>query len=333
MAAHTASDPGPVDKEKVVDGQFEKFPVGSFSLKGQTLKFPVVKIEETGGNRLVLRDRPGRRGVKVDTTGSGKRGWNVTCEFSNEGARYEPGLDPNVDLYPDVLNALLDLAFDGADETGDLVIPTRGKVRAWGFTYNREEQSELRDAAVVTFIFIEDNEDAVDRSSISTMSVKGSGDFVVQKAIFDSQRGGLWSGSLNGLLEAIRELQGILLLPETFLDDALSNATALTRTIDDLVSTFSDEATEARSFFTDPESSRVMRKLVLLKDMIAGTANESSAARTQRKTASVVYQKDYSIFDIATLVGQDANDLLDLNQYRIEDPLRIEAGTVVLVFA
>lgn len=332
MAAHTADDPGPVQKETISDGTFEKYPVGSFTLGGTTWKFPVAKIEETGGNRLVLRDRPNRPGVLVNTTGAAKRGWNVTCEFSNDGARYEDGLDPNATLYPDVLNALIDNVFNGQDETGDLVLPTRGKVRAWGYTYNRDENSETRDAAFVTFVFVEDNEDAVDKAAIQALTVKGSGDLVAQKAVFDSQSGGLWHFTIGQLLEDIREIQGILQFPDTFLDDALSNVTAMTRTLDDLVSTFSDDQEEARSFFTDPASSRLARRIVQLKDVIAGTPSESSQ-RNQRATTSVVYPRDYSIFDIAVLVGQDANDLMELNQYRVEDPLKIEAGSVILIYA
>jgi hypothetical protein len=331
MAAHTADDPGPTDPESPQDGTFEQYPVASFTAKGgQALAFPVISVKEGGGNRLVPRDRPNRPGVKVDSTGPAKKSWTMVCEFSNEASRYEPGLDPNTPLYPDVLNAVID-AFD-VQATGDLVIPTRGKRRVWGFTYDREEKNDERDLAMVTFVFIEDNEDDVDASAIEQISVKGSGDLVVTKAIFDGQSLGAWNGSLAGLLEDIRELQGILNLPQTFLDDTRSNATAIIRTVQDLISTFSDDVVDARSMFTDPASSRLTRRLTMFMDVVSGSEHENSG-KTQKKTTSVVYTQDFSIFDIATKENQNPQDLMDLNQYRIEDLLHIEAGSVVLIYA
>jgi hypothetical protein len=162
--------------------------------------------------------------------------------------------------------------------------------------------------------------------------MKGSGAYVAQAAQFDAAQGGAWNGTLDGLLDAINEFQGILNSPGDFLDDVRSAATALTRTIQSFVTTFSDQTSDAYNFFTDPASSRLARRLNNLMDMIAGAQYETGTT-TQPQTTQISFNQDYSIYAIAALVKQDAKKLIDLNQYRIDDPLHIEAGTVILVFA
>jgi len=333
MALHTADDPGPVETEPDLEEYYSKLPLCSIAETGGTpIKFPASSIVVEGGQRLVFRERPNRSGVKIDTTGATKRVITVEAEFTNEGSRFEEGLDRNTPLYPDVMNKILDFfdANDGA--TYDVVISTIGQIRARCHTYRRMEKSDERDVGVCSLVFVEDNEDDVDASAIEKLTVKGSGDVVIQKAQFDGESIGAWSGSLAGLLDGIKELQAIVNLPGTFLDDVSSNSTALIRTIEDFVASFSDSGDDARSMFTDPTSSRLARRLVIASDSISGSRNENTS-RSQKKVTDRVYERDYSIFDIAALEKQDAKELMELNQYRIEDVFKIEAGTQILIFA
>lgn len=320
---------GPRPREPVVQDEWEKLPRASWTPKGgQTIYFPVEAIDEDGGNRLVFRARPYRWGVKIDSTGGKEKTWVFAGFFSNKANAFDEEF--NQEIYPSVLNALID-SFD-IQETGDLVIPTRGRKRCRASTYKRSEKFDERLGAQCSFTFVEDNEDSVDAASVTRTTVKGSSAIVAAAAQFDAQSIGMWNGSIGELLDRINELKGILTLPGTFLDDVRSTIAVLSANIRDLITTFSDETTDGRNFFTDPESSRLRRKLENLLDTIAGSQYESNA-NTQPKTTQVSYEIDYSIFDIAALVGQDANKLLALNQYRIQDPMLIEAGSVILIYA
>src|SRR5262245_15019791 len=105
---------------------FEDYEVCSWKVgqRSGTLKFPVSSIQESGGNRIVERNRPYRNGAKLDDVGSNATKWTIEAVFENSIMEGEKGLDQNVLLYPNVLNAVLDsFRIHG---TGDLVIPTRG---------------------------------------------------------------------------------------------------------------------------------------------------------------------------------------------------------------
>lgn len=332
MAAHTSSDPGPRDEETVLDEPWESLPVASWTPKGgATLSFPLALSRQSGGNRLVKRARPYRAGVKIDSTGRKEKTWTLNVLFSN--STDEPGLDPNTPLYPDVLNAIVD-SFD-LQETGDLVVPTRGKFRCRADTYEiTESATDLRNSAEVQFVFVEDNEDSVDARAISTPTVKGSGKQIAAAAQFDAQQSGLWNVSVTGILDAMNELQGVVNTPGSVIDDTLATAAVLRRNVDRLVSSNSDPNQESRSTFTDPSSSRLTRRLNRMTDM-ASAAQQESAATAQSKVTSMTFSVRQSIFDIAAGLKppQDPVALMELNQYRIEDPLSIDPGTVVLVFA
>ncbi|HEX4334693.1 MAG TPA: DNA circularization N-terminal domain-containing protein [Polyangiaceae bacterium] len=309
---------------------WEGFDVATWAVAGgDPIAFSVQRIEEEGGNRLVLRQRPYRKGVKIDSTGGKERQWTVTCLFQNNTID-EPGLDDSQNQYPDVLNQILD-SFD-AQETGDLILPTTGRVRARALTYKRTEDANAeRDAAGVVFTFVEDNEDSIDGSKVTRPSARSSGPRIVQEAVFDAQQAGVWDGSLDALVDAVNQLQGILNYPDTVLDDAIATAGLIRRNIENLITTFSDKTEEARSMFTDPASSRLARKLSVLLDM-ASSAESDAVSRQKRATTTRTFDKRRTLFDIAAELGQPAEDLLDLNQYRIEDPLSIDPGTIVRVY-
>ena len=48
------------------DEIFEKMPAAQFTVAGLTLGFPVLRIQQSGGNRIVKRERPYRDGAKLD---------------------------------------------------------------------------------------------------------------------------------------------------------------------------------------------------------------------------------------------------------------------------
>ncbi len=335
MASHTADDPGPKELEKPVPEEWEALPVASWTPKGgATIPFPLATNREAGGNRLVLRARPYRKGVKIDSTGGKEKTWTLEALFSN-GMQIEdfaePGLDLTTPLYPDTMNKIID-SFD-VQETGDLVVPTRGKFRCRAHTYElRESATEDRNSAAVTLVFIEDNEDTIGAGAITRPTVKGSGPTSATRAQFDSEGFGAWDGSMAEILDRVNEINGILNLPGTTLDDALAMANLFRANARKFVANFSDPNEPARGQMRDPEASRLERRLGSLMDTVAGCYRENGKT-TQPKTTTAVYEQDMSIYAIAADVKQDAAALIDLNQYRIADPLNIEAGTVVRIYA
>lgn len=310
-----------------------ELPLGSFTAAGKdAISFSVESIKESGGNRLVFRARPYRDGVKIDSTGGKETTWTLEILWSDSGQMFDEAINAGgARQYPDTMLALIE-AFKVQD-TGDLLIPTRGKKRCRAHTYDTVENPEPRVAARMTCVFVEDNEDSVDASSFNQPTIRGSGFLAASDATFDAEAVGVWNGTIAGLLDTINQFKGILETPGAVLDEVRSNANAIIGTIRDLLTTFSNEGEDALSMFTDPSSARLARNLNRLMDALSGAVYENGPSVSQPKTASVVYTIDYSIFDIAALVKQDANALIQLNQYRIEDPLHIEAGDEVLIFA
>lgn len=324
----------PEDQQAIQEDDWESsLPLGSFTAKGQDpISFSVESVKESGGNRLVFRARPYRPGVKIDSTGGKETTWTLEILWSDTAHAFDPLVNAGgARQYPDTMLALIE-AFR-VQETGDLVIPTRGVKRCRAHTYETVESPEQRVAARMTCVFVEDNEDSVDAAAFNAPTIRGSGFLAAQDATFDAEQVGVWDGTIAGLLDTINEYKGILELPGSVLDEVRANGVAIIGTIRNLLTTFSDEGEDALSMFIDPSSSRLARTLNRLMDAISGAVYESGPSVSQPKTASVAYDQDYSIFDIAAIVKQDANKLIQLNAYRIEDPLHIEAGTEVLIFA
>jgi hypothetical protein len=91
-----------------LDDVFEGYPVGSWTAENAaTIAFPVEDIGESGGNRIIERERPYRDGAKLDDTGRKATQFTMVCKFENTIT--EPGLEINglKNLYPDVLNDLI----------------------------------------------------------------------------------------------------------------------------------------------------------------------------------------------------------------------------------
>lgn len=298
---------------------------------GETVNIPAKVIEESGGNRLVVRARPHRAGAKLDSTGGKEVEFSITALFWN-GCN-EPGLDPNIPVYPDLCHLAID-SFK-YQSTGDLVTPTRGRIRCRASTYRKTETSEGDyDAAAVVFTFITDNEDDVGTASVSKMTARTSGPRIAVAAQFDADDQGLGGdGGMPDLIDKMNQLRGIIEAPGVAIEDATATARAIVRNIEKIVTSFSDATEPARAVFVDADSHRLRRKLIKLQDAVfdADVINPRGGAR--RATTQKSFTTNRSIFDIAADLGQDPLELEDLNRARIEDMQNIEAGTIVRVYA
>jgi prophage DNA circulation protein len=185
------------------------------------MAFPVQNITETGGNRLVERERPYRDGAKLDDTGSKPKRWSMEILFEN--TIDEPGLEINeFDLYPDILDSLID-SFDN-HETGDLVVPTRGTVRARIESYTRTEKIDPRDAALLNITFVQDNEDNVDAASFAIISANSNAKRLGEETTFDAQTDEMWDDGLVSVREFTDQLENATNQPGDVADDVDNSA-------------------------------------------------------------------------------------------------------------
>lgn len=314
------------------DTIFEKYPPAQFTVAGLTLGFPVLTIRQSGGNRIVKRERPYRDGAKLDDTGSEPIIWTLQAIFNNslllgsQGEQILQTINGGLPLYPDVLNLLIS-NFD-FHETGDLVVPTIGVQRARAQSYDRTEVFDGRDQAIVSFMFCEDNEDSVDFRSITAPSGGANAKRLAATTELDTE-------SFGSLSEALTEVQSSLIELENFVNapgDAAQDIDAASMRVEGSARrsnrTFSEASRPGRNLFLDPQNSRGPRKMTIAIDLAARQRNE--ARRGQPTLTNVVFRSNTTIFRIAAFIGQDPFDLIGINPDL--DPNFIPKGTLVKVF-
>jgi hypothetical protein len=312
---------------------FEHTPAAAWKVGSRReIRFPVCKIRESASNRLVERDRPYRQGAKIDSTGSKAKRWSVTAVFEN--TIEEPGVTTSskerggsgVILYPGTIDALLDTL--NVQETGDLTLPTRGVIRCRFESYEREESDELRDAAMVTLVFVEDNEERIGAQSFASPRANANARRLAETTTFSAQSDGAWGTSLADLNEFASELEAIANFPGDTVKDLDSQAAIVIGATNRVLEAFTDPSREGRDVLLDPDSSATQRKLHRMSDL-AGRSRALSRGGKPRLVARV-FPTDRSLFDIAAFVEQEAGDLINANPAL--DPLNVPAGTPVRVF-
>lgn len=306
---------------------FGQYPVASWQAPGEeTLEFAVVSVREHGGTRTAEHDRPFRDGTKQDSLGAKTRTFSVEALFSNDIR--EPGVPEDPAPYPHQLNRLLDAL---VGKIGKLILPTRGEVRAVLKDYDRTESSETRDEARVSLSFSEDNDDTVDASAFALPAVRASLNRLASDTTFTSEASGI---GLDDLLEQLEDfaddLNKAINAPGDLIDETLNKAGRVVHTAERVEREFSDEVERSRSGLSEPENHRSARMLRRLRD--AAWRSVGERRRSQPKTRIVRFDRDRSLHSIASELGQDPNQLLDMN-YHLPDPLSIEAGRGVRVFA
>lgn len=311
------------------DPVMEQYPSASWQVgANKPLVFPALEIQEEGGNRIVQRERPYRDGAKIDDIGSRAKCWTFRAYFENsidEGARQN-----GMPLYPDVLNALI-RSFD-LHETGDLIVPTVGKVRARAQSYVRVERNEERDTASLELKFIQDNEDKVDATAFAPPTVKASMNVLKESAVFSAHSDGIYSLNLADLNEFAQGLIEIANFPGTFLADVDSKAGivvgATNRVLNAFTSKSNNPKTKARAMLSDPDASVTARKLTALQDTSARAVAE--LRENQPAIIRILLDRPFNIFDIAVQYGQDVNQLIAINSEW--DPFAIPAGATIRIF-
>ena len=301
---------------------FEQYPVATWQVGHfEPLAFPVISIQETGANRIVERNRPYRDGAKLDDTGRKATKWSVDAIFEN--SIDEPGIDPTTDLYPTVMNDLI--ATFEVHGTGDLTLPTRGKVRARAESYSRSETEGERDYAKVTFTWIEDNEDNVDAQSLEAPDVNTSAQRLTEQTEFTAQSEGTWGLSLADLREFGSELEGIANYPGDMLSELDSKVGIVLSTANSVIRAFTSP--RGLELLRDPENSHTQRQLEAVKEMAAQALAVAGGGKP--KLTAYRVNADTDLFAIASDIGQYAKDLMNINPG--VDPLAVPKGAVIKI--
>ena len=307
-----------------------QFPPASWKVDGKEFVFPVSSISESHSNRIKPHNRLYRKGARLDNTGPNHKIWSITSEFYN--GHEEPGLaDPDA-VYPDLVDAICD-TFD-LEATGDLVLSTRGPRRCKAVSYNRTDSSNERDFAVVTFEFWEDNEDDAKQSDFQQVSGKSAvrkrGAEGTDAAEAEGAGGGFDMSELN---EFAGELEGLADAPFDTVQDFEDKANAISNKVESIEDKFTTRSNqgvnEVRLLLTQPSASLAGRRLRKTADL-AKQSTIKVAAGPYTATTVITYERQVSIFNVATALAQDVNRLMILNS-KIEDLLAIPAKTPIKV--
>lgn len=300
---------------------FETFPAANWQVGASPVSyFPVCKVSESWENRLVERERPYRNGAKIDDTGSKARRWSVEVLFDN--SLDEKGLSQNSKaLYPDVLADML-ASFD-QHETGDLVLPTVGKVRARAKSYSRTEEPETYDAARVTFTFVEDNEDSVGATSFAPPGVKGSAKRLAEQTTFSAESDAVYDFNISQINELADDLETAINAPNQAMQEIDQKVGAVVAAVNQVISAFTDPRTT--NPLADPDSSITQRKLNGLLDTVQRSKNEARAVKTTR----VLTEFDTTLYEVSTTYKQKAATVIALNPDL--DPTYVEAGSLIRI--
>ncbi len=317
---------------------FAQYPVAKWQVgDADPIFFPVMGITETGGNRIIAHERPFRDGAKLDDTGAKPRSWSFTAHFSNRIE--EPGTEENpLPLYPDMLRLLIE-SFD-QHETGNLTLPTIGTVRARAQDYTRKEDPEATDTGLVDLCFVQDNEDALDRALLSPPTVRATVVKLAEQATGSLQRDGVWGEDLrpnehevqvsdststpsSSLMETAADIEGLLLAPGRSVADLESTVRAHQRAVARIMTAASGDDTRG--------GGEAERLLAILLDREAAAAAERTASRPRTRPFVIDVERT-SIYEVSARLHQDAEELLDLNGARIDDPFRLDRGQVIRVY-
>jgi hypothetical protein len=313
---------------------FKEYGPATWTVGGNKVGFPVLKISQSGGNRIIRHERPRRNGAKCDDMGSKPNVFTIEAMFDNgllvlpDAELVLKDINGGIDLYPDVLNLLL-LSFD-THETGDLYVPTVGKVRARAEDYNRNEVATVRNNGTLSLTFVVDNEDSLDATAFQPPSVSASAIKVAEAAELEAEKTGAWDGSIADLTEVANNIEGLANAPGDFLNDVEAQSAAMKSAHDKVVKAHTDVYHEGRDLLLDPESTTLWKHLQALKEM-AGQSTERSR-RGKPGYVTRTYTTRMSIFDVAALERQDASILVQINP-QLDDPLDIPIGTGVRIQA
>jgi DNA circularisation protein N-terminus len=307
-----------------------QYPPAKWEVPGASaITFPVMSLRESGGNRLVGHKRIYRDGERLDDTGNAATTYAFEVPFLNS-PNHEEGVD-GLNQYPDNVNALI--AACKIHETGTLTVPTIGPRRCRAETWERVEQYDKVDMAMVRVTFREDSEDNASSAAAVSPSAQSVAAKYAKDAVDGLEELGATSLDMSELQAFASDLQSLATAPAELVGDIEAKVGNAVAAAENVAETFSSQAQAANdelaTLATDPAASKPLLALAKLKDVVHGAI---PAKHGQGKViVTRTYDVELSIFAIATDLEQDPVKLMALNSH-LPDLLAVEAGTPVKVF-
>lgn len=315
-----------------VDQVWSQFPVPSFEVDGEIVLLPLTReYEYEEGLRVAARAVPFVDGEQLDETGLDGEAITLHLQFFNElleegfgdGGLAQEGGEL---LYPDRLERLIRMF--RKKKTGTLHVMNRRNVRCKATRWRRSGKIDERDGEWLVVTFRVDNEAKLDGPSSDTVAVKANLQHTVEEAVFEAERAGAGGGfEWANLRTFAAQLDAAMSAPSEFLGDLRQKAHVLGVACDRVLESYQRNIA-GRDTFLDPAAEPAVRALEALRDMAYRAESEVRERRPPVKTKR--FERDYTMWEIAELEGQDAGRILYLNG-QIEDPNWVRAGTPVLL--
>lgn len=293
---------------------------------GSRIFFAGKSIAESGGNRLVPRERLYRPGALQDSTGAMADSWTTVSHFFN--GTLEPDVPRNP--YPGVLNQLLAAL---KDTRGTLTLLTRGPVRARAHTWQRTESDERIDFATLTIQWVADNEDAQTAASFTIPTARSAAVPLALKVQGQLAAVGAWSDDIAALAALAALLERALLAGSSFADDAEQAAIALQEATVRTELLFANQVQAAggnvaAALLLGPLAAPALAGVRALSEL--ASKSRAHAAPGVGQPVPKRYQRPVSLAFVARDQGQDLEDIVALNA-ALPDQRVIAAGTPILI--
>lgn len=293
---------------------------------GEALLFPTWESYEiTHGLRAACREIPWVDGEQIDSTGTTGERFTVEALFFNDIQQLDPTYGQTVPLYPDRLEQLCAIFRQG--KTLTLNFMTRRNVRCKALRWVRRGRTDLQGGETLSIEFGVDNENRLDGPVTETVSVKVNLIQRIQDCEFEAERAGSWDSSWEDITKLASQLDEAMSAPSEFRADIAQKAHRVSAACQRVLDSHSRNI-EGRSGLLDCATYPARKGLESIRDMADRAAGETIDGRP--KTITRRYSRPMSLYEIATLEGQDPGRVLYLND-QIEDPCWVPANTPVVL--
>lgn len=278
-------------------------------------------VGEDGALRVAERARPWQPGVKLDETGPD--GDRFQLQFCFHNNLEEPDVDNGKPMWPDVLEDLITQFKTG--KTATLNLPWKRGLRVKPLTWSRKATSDRhRGGELLTANFKTDNEDTFDREAFVRPSVTSTLQQKVEAAVFDAESEGAYHPSMADIRQFASELTALIQSPSEQLTAVITTASQLHAAAAQVLNAPQD------AHMSSPNGSLLRIRMYEIQDLARQAS--SDARSRQRRTSLYVPQRNTTIWRIAVEVGQDAEELIELNG-DMEDLNDIPKDTLVRIYA
>lgn len=295
---------------------------------GDTFNLLVMSAVQAYERRIITRRRPYLDGAPLDDTGSDPKTHDVVLLFANGHGRQ----DIPQPTYPDYHQRFL--AAVEVEGTATYYAPGRGERRVRIKRVSSEQAPGQRNSETVTLSMVEDLEDErATAGSFTLPSAKSAGPVLARQLLVEAEAQGMGGDLLAAIGAFVDSLEAAANSPFDSAAEMQQRADALTSAC----KRFERLGLTGRQRFDDFAYSPLLppdaaATLVLLRQLQDTAAAQRSALFGTATTKPRSFTRTLSIFEVASLLGQSADELIRLNP-RLPSLFAIPAGVTVITKA